>query len=100
MAKIRPEGCYAKFLLERIFPQEFSVLRIADKPDLQSLDAKKGIEVVSAIDPRDMEAQQRFKIINEMTLDERRENKEIERIRKLGGQLFGTDGKGMMITTD
>lgn len=99
MKKIRREECYAKFLLEIIFPQEFSMLRIADKPDLQSLDAKKGIEVVSAIDQNDMEAQHLFKKINEMTLDEKKEKSDIEKIRKLGGQLFGTDGKGMMITT-
>ena len=46
--KLRWEECYAKLILERIFPERFGALTISDKPDLQNLTLDVGIEVTTA----------------------------------------------------
>jgi len=40
--------CYAKIVLEEIFPEQFFDLIISDKPDLQNIDLNIGIEVTSS----------------------------------------------------
>lgn len=46
--KLSYEECYAKLILETLFPERYSNLDIADKPDLRSPSNTIGIEVTSA----------------------------------------------------
>lgn len=89
MKKIyRFEECYAKVLLENLFPERFYQLEIADKPDLQNDSAKIGIEVTTAVKQDEKEKDHLFSMLthNKGTLVQQNRNK--DRIRKLGGQYF------------
>lgn len=48
--ELRYSECYAKVLLEILFPNVFDDLQIADTPDLRSAKNSIGIEVTSSID--------------------------------------------------
>lgn len=48
--KLDYHECYAKVVLEELYPNVFVDLEIKDKPDLQMEDGNCGIEVTSAID--------------------------------------------------
>ena len=47
--KYRYEECYAKILLERVYPEMYTDLSILDKPDLQNDVLQLGVEVTSAV---------------------------------------------------
>lgn len=46
---LRYDECYAKVLLEKLFPDVFECLQIADAPDLRSAKNNIGIEVTSSV---------------------------------------------------
>lgn len=48
--KVKYDECYAKIILEELYPEEFVNLEIKDRPDLQTNDREWGIEVTNAID--------------------------------------------------
>ena len=50
------EECFAKMILEHLFPQRYIDLKIEDRPDLQDLKHQIGVEVTSAVPPEDREA--------------------------------------------
>lgn len=54
---IRFEECYAKIVLEDLFPEQFCNLDLKDRPDLQNEELDIGIEVTSAIDQKQREAE-------------------------------------------
>lgn len=77
--------CYAKVVLEELFPTEFVDLEIKDKPDLQTNDGEYGIEVTRAIDSDSIRADELYTDISY----NRARNKKgaIEEIKKCGCKL-------------
>ena len=49
------DECYAKVVLENFFPERYSDLKIADKPDLRDEKRRVGIEVTSSIPQKERE---------------------------------------------
>ena len=77
--------CYAKIVLEELFPEKFCNLFLADKPDLQDSNGYVGIEVTRAENPKQLEAERLYS-----TLHYKNENQKayaIERIKKLGAKV-------------
>lgn len=88
--------CYAKIVLEEQFPEKFTNLILADKPDLQDSNRSIGVEVTRAENPKQIEAESLYS-----TLHYKNENKkayDIERIEKLGARVH--DGFMMGITSN
>lgn len=54
------DECYAKIVLEKVVSESFQNLIIKDKPDLQSSDGSKGIEVTCAIAQDQMNAEKLY----------------------------------------
>lgn len=54
--KLSYDECYAKVVLEEFFPEVFSGLLIADRPDLRCISGNHGIEVTSALPKDEQEA--------------------------------------------
>ena len=52
--------CYAKIVLEELYPEQFVNLRIKDKPDLQSQDNDCGVEVTIAIDRNELQSEKLY----------------------------------------
>ena len=99
--KFRSLECHAKYLLEDFFSEEFRKLCLCDKPDLQSSDGKKGIEVVSAVGEKEKEAEALFRLLNTDSIDKRLDEEEIkDRIEKSGGLLGEKDNKSSLVTVD
>lgn len=83
--KVDWEECYAKVVLEKIYKDEFSGLKIKDRPDLQDDDNGIGIECTVAIDKSSQEAENLYiDLINNKV---RNPDKCKERINKLGGKI-------------
>lgn len=82
--KLRYWECYAKILLENYFPQTFQGLCIKDKPDLQSCDGIKGVEVTWAIKEKQMKAESLY--VDICYGRTRNKEKAIEKIGKCGVQ--------------
>lgn len=53
--KWKMDECYAKVVLENFFPERYSDLKIADKPDLRDEKRRVGIEVTSSIPQKERE---------------------------------------------
>lgn len=88
--------CYAKIVLEKIYPNEFINLKLKDKPDLQTEDGKYGIEVTNAIDERQRRAESVYSNISYEKV--RNIQKSLDIIEKCGcrlvdGVLVGRPGK-------
>ena len=87
--------CYAKIILEDLFPSLFSELLLKDKPDLQDIQKQIGIEVTIAETSKTMEAQKLYSTLHDV--DDATQSKNIERIQQCGaicrgGILFGPNG--------
>lgn len=81
----RWEECFAKLVLEQMFPERFSRLKIVDKPDLQDDLSNTGIEVTTA---ETKEKKEKDHLFSELVQDHgtpERQKKSKERIRQLGG---------------
>lgn len=92
--KLRWEECYAKLILERVFPKRFGTLTISDKPDLQNLTLDVGIEVTTAESKAEKEMNHLHSLLtnNKGTIEQRKRNK--DRIEQLGGEY---DDRGMLL---
>ena len=81
------EECYAKVILENLFPDEYKSLKITDKPDLVNETTKVGIEVTSAIPQKYREAVQLWSMIPYASLKQAERDK--ERMKQLGVEYQG-----------
>lgn len=89
MKKIyRFEECYAKVLLEMLFPERFYQLEIADKPDLQNDSANVGVEVTTAVRQAEKEKDHLFSLLTHNKGTPEQQNRNKDRIRKLGGRYY------------
>lgn len=93
--KLRWEECYAKLVLESAFPERFSQLTIADKPDLQNRTANIGIEVTTAISKNEKEKDHLFSLLVNNKGTSYQRNRSKDRIKQLGGEY---DDKGIMLS--
>lgn len=86
--KKRFEEYYSKYLLEYLFPERFSYLKVLDKPDLQNADKNVGIEVTTAVQQVVKENDALFSklLANKATREQREKSK--NRIRQLGGKFY------------
>lgn len=87
--------CYAKIVLEDLFPSAFSELLLKDKPDLQDIQNQVGIEVTIAETRETMETQRLYSTLHDA--DDITKLRKIERIEQCGaiyaeGILFGPNG--------
>lgn len=90
--KTKYDECYAKIVLEELYPEEFYDLELKDKPDLQMENGQRGIEVVISEDKKDLESESLYsKIVHDKI---RNKAKAIKKIEKLGsiynGNLFSS----------
>ncbi|WP_346886474.1 hypothetical protein [Clostridium sp. UBA4395] len=77
--------CYAKIVLEELYPKEFVNLKMEDKPDLQMEDGEYGIEVTNSVDKKQLEAERLYTKISNNTA--RNKKGALEEIRKCGCKL-------------
>lgn len=77
--------CYAKIVLEELFPEKFCNLHLADKPDLQDHSGCVGIEVTRAENPKQLEAESIYS--NLPYKDENQRAYDIKRIEKTGAKV-------------
>lgn len=85
--KYRYEECYAKILLENLFYDQYQNLVILDKPDLQDINKKVGIEVTDCTPRKKQEL-----IANWQKAyfgDAEKKKKYIERMKQLGIEYTG-----------
>jgi len=80
--------CYAKVLLEEIYPNIYYNLEIKDKPDLQNTQSSLGVEVTTCIEQNLLEAQQNW-LIALRSSDKNKTEKAIERMNQLGYTFTG-----------
>lgn len=85
--KLNYYECYAKVILENLFPDEYKDLKIADKPDLVNETTKVGIEVTSAIPQKHREAVQLWSMIPYVSPEQAEHDK--ERMKQLGVEYQG-----------
>ena len=93
--KLRWEECFAKLVLEKVFPDRFYQLSIADKPDLQSSVLDVGIEVTTAIPKAEKEKDHLFSQLTHGTGTPEQIERNKDRIRQLGGEY---DDRGLMFS--
>lgn len=74
--------CYAKVVLESLYPEQFNGLVLADKPDLQSPSNNIGIEVTVAEKKETLEAENLYSQLPYTDFSEKQ--RKIERIRQCG----------------
>lgn len=77
--------CYAKIVLEELFPDNFCNLRLADKPDLQYSVGSIGIEVTRAEDQEQVEAERLYSYLPYE--NESKRQRHIERIEQIGAKV-------------
>lgn len=93
--KLNYYECYAKIVLENLFPSFFSELLLKDKPDLQDIQNQIGIEVTIAETSETMEAQRLYSTLH--NVDTATQSRNIECMKQCGatckdGILFGPNG--------
>ena len=86
--KLRWEECYAKLVLEKVFPDRFFDLKIEDKPDLQSTVLDVGIEVTTAIPDRVIENDRLFSRLTHDDGNPEHRNRNLNRVQQKGGQYY------------
>lgn len=93
--KLDYHECYAKIVLEELFPDQFTNLVLSDKPDLQDTQSNIGIEVTIAEDSKTLEAEHLYSKLP--YVDEHTKIAYIERIRQCGstyrGGILSSSGK-------
>lgn len=84
---IKPDyyECYAKIVLEEMFPDQFYELVILDRPDLQNDQLNVGIEVTSSINPKQKESESLY--VKWCDQSNERQKKTERQIRKCGARL-------------
>ena len=86
--KYKYEECFAKIILEHLFPQRYIDLKIEDRPDLQDLEHQIGVEVTSAVPPEDREASSLWTSTVYMD-DGPQKKRNIDRLAQLGVHYTG-----------
>ena len=81
------EECYAKVILESLFPEEYKDLKIADKPDLVNETTNIGVEVTSAVAQKHREAVRLWSTIPYVSPEQAERDK--ERMKQLGVEYQG-----------
>ncbi len=84
--KLKYRECYAKIVLEEMFPDKFINLLLADKPDLHDINGSVGIEVTIAEDPKELEASRLYSQLPYK--NEIQKARDIERIESLGAKVY------------
>lgn len=79
--------CYAKLVLEKVFPERYSDLQFADRPDLRNASDTIGIEVTSAIPQTKRESVSLWLEIVEQATNDNERNK--ARMEQLGVKYTG-----------
>ena len=79
--------CYAKIVLEELYPEEFVNLKIEDKPDLQTNDGKWGVEVTNAKDQDQINAESLYVKISYNKI--RDKTKALKIIKRCGCKIEG-----------
>ena len=79
--------CYAKIVLEDLFPVFISELLLKDKPDLQDIRSQVGIEVTIAETSETIEAQRLYSTLH--AVDDVTQSRNIERIEQCGAAYKG-----------
>ena len=92
--------CYAKIVLEDLFPVFISELLLKDKPDLQDILSQVGNEVTVAEISENIEAQRLYSTLH--AVDDVTQSRNIERMEQCGatyksGILFGPNGSDEFI---
>lgn len=85
--KLRYNECYAKLILENVFPERYSGLQFSDKPDLRNQSNTIGIEVTSSIPKNTQETKKLWLQLENKTAKNPKRNK--ERMLKLGVRYTG-----------
>lgn len=85
--KLDYDECYAKVVLEKVFPERYSNLQISDKPDLRDESNTIGIEVTSAIPQSKRESVSLWADIESQTAKNPERNK--ARMKQLGVTYTG-----------
>jgi len=83
--KIDYHECYAKIILEKMFPETFCDLVILDKPDLQNNQLNIGVEITSSGNYKQREAQALYEKWHEQ--DTKGKEKIEKQIKKCGAKL-------------
>jgi len=79
--------CYAKIVLEEMFPETFHGLVISDKPDLQNKQLNIGVEVTSSEEPEQRKTEMLYAKLPEQ---DRKGTERIEKqIEKCGAKIDG-----------
>lgn len=86
--KLRWEECYAKLMLEKLFPDRFYQLSIVDKPDLQNPDINIGIEVTTAIPSKVKENDRLFSRLTHDDGNPKHRERSLNRVAQLGGEYY------------
>ena len=86
--KYRYEECYAKILLERVYPEIYTDLSILDKPDLQNEVLQVGAEVTSAV-PSSLREAKACWIKANNTNDMKIKSKYVKRMEQIGYKYTG-----------
>ncbi len=79
--------CYAKVILEELFPKMIGKLELSDKPDLISEEKSLGIEVTIADSPEHKEAEKLWYMMKYK--EPQQQEKDKERMRQLGVEYEG-----------
>lgn len=85
--KLDYDECFAKLVLETVFPEIYKNLIIDDKPDLQDRENSIGIEVTNAVPQAKREAVKCWYMIP--YVDEKQAERNIERMAQLGVEYQG-----------
>lgn len=80
--RLNYDECYAKLILEKFFPDEYSNLELSDRPDLRDIVHNIGIEVTSAIPTGEQEAMELACKIP--FLSEQQQKRRIEYLKRKG----------------
>lgn len=85
--KLDYDECYAKVILEDVFPTRYANLLIEDKPDLIDNVNCIGVEVTNSVSQKRRELLKLWYMIP--YIDEQQKEKNIERMRQLGVEYTG-----------
>lgn len=81
------DECYAKIVLESLYPNRYTNLRLADKPDLIDDNLDVGVEVTSAVPKKHREAVKLWYMMP--YVDENQQERGKERMQQLGVEYQG-----------
>ena len=79
--EIRVNECFAKLVLEKIFPYRFTNLEKREKPDFQNQSNDVGVEVTTAVSQKEKEEDKLYSLlIHNKGTPEQQEKRKIESV--------------------